>query len=175
MFFVTCLVVLFSLLSTVAYGTAYARMAQAELKDTQGKIVGLVTLSEDGTGAVHVVAHIHDLPPGIHAFHIHEAGVCTPPDFESAQGHFNPHGTEHGLMDTDGPHAGDLPNLVVAPDRTAIHATLAPLVTLGPGKHSLFQPQGTAFVVHQGADDYHTDPSGAAGTRIACGEIMQVK
>ena len=30
---------------------------------------------------------------------------------------------------------------------------------------------GKAVVIHEGADDYISDPSGAAGGRIACGVI----
>jgi Cu/Zn superoxide dismutase len=30
---------------------------------------------------------------------------------------------------------------------------------------------GAALVIHQGADDYRSQPAGAAGPRIACGVI----
>ena len=32
----------------------------------------------------------------------------------SAGGHFNAHAKKHGYLTEDGPHAGDMPNLVVA-------------------------------------------------------------
>ena len=35
----------------------------------------------------------------------------------------------------------------------------------------IFDADGTAVVVHAMADDYKTDPSGAAGDRVACGVL----
>jgi Cu-Zn family superoxide dismutase len=46
-------------------------------------------------------------------------------------------------------------------------------VTLGDGPNSLFQPQGTAIVIHANPDDNKTDPAGNAGPRIACGVITK--
>ena len=70
---------------------------------------------------------------------------------------------------------GDMPNLLVGPDGTASAIFLAPLTTLENGKNSLFQPGGTALVMHAGKDDQTTDPAGDAGARIACGVIKRVK
>jgi Cu-Zn family superoxide dismutase len=39
--------------------------------------------------------------------------------------------------------------------------------------NSVFQPDGTAVVIHNGKDDYVTDPAGNAGSRIACSVINQ--
>jgi Cu-Zn family superoxide dismutase len=47
-----------------------------------------------------------------------------------------------------------------------------PDVTLTAGKpNSLLGGSGAAVVVHSGADDYKSQPSGDAGDRIACGVI----
>jgi Cu-Zn family superoxide dismutase len=114
------------------------------------------------------------MPPGIHALHIHSAGTCEKPDFKSAKGHFNPYGRKHGLKNPDGPHAGDLLNITIGSDGTGAIIVTAPLATLGDGDNSLFWQGGTAIMLHEGPDDYMTDPAGAAGPRIACGVIEKV-
>jgi len=164
--------VIVSLCSAVAFGQAKAPMAKAELHNSQGQLVGIATFSE-GVNGVSVVAQVQNLPPGYHGFHIHEMGKCEPPDFKSAGEHFNPQGTQHGLADPKGPHAGDLPSLLVAPDGVGMIVTLAPMVTLKDGKNSLFHSGGTALVIHSQPDDLTTNPSGESGSRIACGVITK--
>ena len=88
-------------------------------------------------------------------------------------GHFNPEGKKHGLKNPDGPHAGDLPNLVVGEDGKETLEVIATRVTLKPGKNSLFPPGGTSLMIHADPDDYMTDPAGNAGARIACGTITK--
>jgi superoxide dismutase, Cu-Zn family len=150
-------------------GIAEAQKARAELKDADGKAVGAATLEETRDG-VRITATFTGLPPGMRAFHIHEVGKCEPP-FESAGGHFNPTGKQHGKDNPQGPHAGDLPNIQVTPEGRAKIDTTAKGVSLGAGKNGLFDADGSALVVHEGADDYKSDPAGNAGKRIACGVI----
>jgi Cu-Zn family superoxide dismutase len=145
--------------SLTALAQTDGQKAHAEFHNAQGKAVGTATLTE-GDGGVRIVANFRNLPKGQHAFHIHAAGTCTPPDFETAGDHFNA-------------HAGDLTNIAVEPDGTASVSTVAPHVTLDSGKNSLLQGQGTALVIHAKADDYKTDPSGNSGDRIACGVITK--
>jgi Cu-Zn family superoxide dismutase len=154
-------------------GQSGSTTAKATLVDTQGQKVGEATLTETPEG-VKIVVQIDKLPPGEHAFHIHEKAACATPDFASAGGHFNPFGKHHGMKNPAGPHAGDLPNITVGADGKAKMEALAKLVTLKEGeKNSLFQPGGTSLVIHAGADDYATDPAGNAGPRIACGGITK--
>src|SRR5579883_2482852 len=89
-----------------------AEKATAELKDASGKKVGEVTLTQAAKGVV-IDATLMDLPPGPHAFHIHEVGKCEAPAFKSAGGHFNPGHAHHGIENTEGMHAGDLPNVEI--------------------------------------------------------------
>jgi Cu-Zn family superoxide dismutase len=146
--------------------------AKATLANAQGQQVGEARLTET-SGGVKIDLTVQNLPPGVHAFHIHEKGICAGPDFTSAGGHFNPFGKHHGMKNPQGPHAGDLPNLTVGPDGRGHAIFLDALVTLKEGKNSLFQPGGTSLVIHEKADDEMTDPAGNAGPRIACGPITK--
>jgi Cu-Zn family superoxide dismutase len=147
--------------------------AKAVLTNPQGEKVGEARLTETPKG-VKIELKVEKLPPGEHAFHIHAKGVCTPPEFADAGGHFNPFGKEHGLKNPKGPHAGDLPNITVGPDGKAAFETVAALVTLKPGeKGSLFPAGGTSLMIHAHADDLVSDPAGQAGPRIACGVIIK--
>lgn len=146
------------------------RTARAELMDSTGRIVGRASIVEGDEG-VRIQLSAHGLPPGTHAFHIHESAACQPPGFQTAGGHFNPYGRKHGLQNPEGPHAGDLPNIEVGADGTVVVDVVAPHVTLGQGANSLFNPGGTSLMIHAGPDDGVTDPAGNAGARIACGAI----
>lgn len=136
--------------------------------------IGKAILKETDKG-VNIALEAESLPPGEHGFHIHEKGLCEPEHhFESAGAHFNPFHKKHGILNPEGPHAGDLPNILVANDGTVVAQIQAPLVTLQTGTvHSLLRPGGTALIIHAKPDDYKTDPAGNAGERIACGVIKK--
>lgn len=141
------------------------------LNNVDGKVVGIATLTEDESG-VHVKLEGKELPEGTHALHIHEKGACEAPDFESAGGHYNPAGNNHGKEDPNGPHAGDFDNIEVGEDGTVTKEFTTDKVTLEKGKeNTLFTDDGTSLVIHAEADDYKSQPSGDAGDRIACGVI----
>ncbi|MGO9174731.1 MAG: superoxide dismutase family protein [Desulfobaccales bacterium] len=154
-------------------GESKAPAAKATLVDAQGQKVGEARLTETTQG-VKIDLTVENLPPGVHAFHIHDKAVCQAMDFMSAGGHFNPYHKHHGLKNPLGPHAGDLPNITVGPDGRATVSVVANLVTLKDGEiNSLFQPGGTSLVIHANPDDEVTDPAGNAGPRIACGPITR--
>jgi Cu-Zn family superoxide dismutase len=144
--------------------------ASAVLKDASGKDVGKATLTVAPSGVL-VNLDLAAVPAGEHAFHIHAVGKCEPPDFKSAGPHFNPDETKHGLLNPEGPHAGDMPNLHVPADGKLQVEILDPAVTLS-AEAALLDADGAALVIHAAADDYKTDPAGNAGDRIACGVIM---
>jgi superoxide dismutase, Cu-Zn family len=144
--------------------------ASAVLKDAGGKDVGKATLTVAPSGVL-VSLDLAAVPAGEHAFHIHAVGKCEPPDFKSAGPHFNPDETKHGLLNPEGPHAGDMPNLHVPADGKLQVEILDPAVTLS-AEAALLDADGAALVIHAAADDYKTDPAGNAGDRIACGVIM---
>jgi Cu-Zn family superoxide dismutase len=151
---------------------AGAQSATAVLVNPDGKEIGNVALSQLAQG-VRIFAQATDLPPGVHAFHIHQTGQCTPPDYTSAGGHYNPTGAQHGWNNAQGHHAGDLPNVHVQDDGVLAVEYFTAAVTLGEGDTTVFDDDGSAIVMHQGADDYQTDPAGDAGPRIACGVITK--
>lgn len=142
-----------------------------ELADAKGAKIGTARLTEVPEG-VRIELEVSKLPPGVHGFHVHDSGKCEGPGFTSAGGHFNPDGKQHGFHNPQGPHAGDLPNLVVDEKGTAKADFVAPKLTLRPGKYSLLDGDGTSLMIHGNADDYVTDPAGNAGPRLACGAIV---
>jgi superoxide dismutase, Cu-Zn family len=154
----------------LAQAQAQEQSAKAVLIDPDGKEIGNVAFSEVAQG-VRIFAQAADVPPGVHAFHIHETGQCEPPEFESAGGHYNPTGKQHGWDNPQGHHAGDFPNVHVQDDGKLAVEYFTDAVTLGEGETTLFDADGSAVVMHEGADDYRTDPAGHAGPRIACGVI----
>lgn len=146
--------------------------ARAALLDARGDTIGMVQLTEAGAGGVLLHVRASDLSPGVHAIHIHQTGRCEAPDFSSAGGHYAPQDRAHGLMHPDGMHAGDLVNLFAHDDGTVELERLARNVTLHDGQeHTLFDGDGSAIVIHAGADDYRSQPSGDAGGRVACGVV----
>jgi superoxide dismutase, Cu-Zn family len=145
--------------------------AVAVLRDANNSTVGLATFNEDIFGLVHIQVLVSGMTPGLHGLHIHDNANCTAPSFASAGEHYNPLGKEHGLANPKGPHAGDLPNLVVGYDNTGYMVVTTNLVTLSPGQTTLFTENGTSLVIHSGPDDQITNPAGNSGERIICGAI----
>lgn len=146
----------------------HAAAATAEMKDAEGKTVGTVELKEVPSGVL-LHAEFEGLMPGTHAFHIHAVGKCEPP-FTSAGGHYNPDDAKHGLLAENGPHVGDMPNIHVPDSGMLEIEVFNNRLALDD---ALFDGDGAAIVIHEGPDDYETDPAGAAGPRIACGVIQK--
>jgi superoxide dismutase, Cu-Zn family len=149
---------------------ARAQDAVAELIDGKATPVGTAQVNQLEQG-VQILIAVSGLPAGKHGLHIHETGECEPP-FESAGGHFNPTGAAHGWDNAQGPHAGDLPNIYIGGEAVQVEY-ITDRVTLEDGETALLDDDGAAIVIHEGQDDYQTDPAGEAGTRLACGVIQK--
>jgi Cu-Zn family superoxide dismutase len=151
-------------------------VANVNLVSPTGAPRGGGVIWQDPEGRVHLDLQLRGLPPGTHGMHFHSVGRCeggTAAPFTSAGLHFNPHGRRHGLSSVDGPHAGDLPNVVVRGDGTARVDVTTDRVSLTTGRTNLFDADGAALMVHAAADDQITDPGGNAGGRIACGVVTK--
>jgi Cu-Zn family superoxide dismutase len=141
--------------------------ANTTLINAQGRRLGTAAVVPSKSGGL-LVLKLTGVPPGEHGLHIHATGACDPPDFTSAGPHYNPANRKHGAKNPQGPHAGDLPNVVARPD-SSIDTTLAipaeAVSAIGSG------PAARALVLHAQRDDQMTDPSGGSGDRIACGVL----
>ena len=146
--------------------------ARAELKNARGQAVGSATFTQVAS-VVRVVLETQGLPRGAHGVHVHAVGKCDGPDFQTAGTHFNPANRQHGALNPQGAHAGDLPNLEVGGDGKGRLESTTELLSLGSGTTSIFDSDGAALVIHAAPDDFKTDPTGNSGARIACGVITK--
>lgn len=152
-----------------------ASHASGTFVNAAGDPIGWVRLVEDATGIVHVNVHVKGLAPGLHGIHIHSIAACSP-TFGAAGGHYNPWGNEHGLDNPNGPHAGDLPNLIVNGAGIGHLDATTDRVTISAGPATLFDTTtaavGSAFVIHANPDNQSTNADlGGSGPRIACAVI----
>ncbi|MEP6617948.1 MAG: superoxide dismutase family protein [bacterium] len=143
--------------------------ASASVHDAAGRELGILTVSESDGGLL-TSGVLRGLAPGTHGIHIHATGQCTAP-FATAGGHWNPAVHQHGFDNPQGPHAGDMQNIVVGVDSAAAINVKTRSGTLR-GPNGLLDADGAAIVVHAGPDDYKTDPAGNSGARVACGVIV---
>lgn len=141
--------------------------AVAVLAPTHGNsAAGTITFTAV-SGGVRITAQLTGLPAGEHGFHIHERGDCTASDGTSAGGHYNPAGTPHAGPGAAQRHVGDLGNITADTQGMATYDRVDRVVRLS-GPDAII---GRAVIVHAGRDDLSSQPTGAAGARLACGVI----
>jgi superoxide dismutase, Cu-Zn family len=150
-------------------------------------ITGEAQLYEEYEGRVRIKLKVEGSPdskltPGLHAIHIHETGNCEP--FSAAKGHYdgtidpqvNPDANVSPGLGNHPYHLGDLPNLSVDERRKGSLYTVTSRVTLSQGLTTLFDQDGSAFIIHELPDRYLPDPptkDAPGGPRIACGIIVK--
>jgi Cu-Zn family superoxide dismutase len=150
-------------------------------------ITGEAHLYEEYEGRVRIKVKLQGTPdskltPGLHAIHIHETGACEP--FAAAKGHYdgnvdasvNPEANVSPGLGNHPYHLGDLPNLSVDSDRKGSLYTITSRVTLSDSLTTLFDKDGSAFIIHEFQDKYLPDPptkDAPGGPRIACGVIVK--
>ena len=147
-----------------------AQQATVVLASASGsRVSGKLTLAPMGDG-VHISGEVGGLAPnGQFGFHVHEKGDCSAVDATSAGGHFNPATSAHGRAGTPTHHAGDMDNIVS--DAGGVAKVNVHLRGVTLGGEAANDIAGRALIVHAAADDYHTQPTGNAGARVACGVI----
>lgn len=152
-------------------------------------ITGEAHLYEEHDGLVRIKMMVQGTPdskltPGRHAVHIHETGACDP--FTAAKGHYdgnidpkvNPEANVSPGLGNHPYHLGDLSNLVVDENRKGTLYAITSRVTLTPGLTTLFDADGSAFIIHGLEDKFLPDPptkDAPGGPRIACGVIVLKK
>ena len=142
--------------------------AEGILYNADGAHTGTVTLTPEGDHLKGYVEVTGGLAAGAHGMHIHTVGECKLKDFASAGGHLNPTGKQHGMQNPNGPHQGDLPMLTADAGGMGKSSFTAP-TTLD----TLFDADGSSFVIHAGVDDMKTDPAGNSGARVMCAVLYR--
>ncbi|WP_430425284.1 superoxide dismutase family protein [Maribacter litoralis] len=139
---------------------------------SDSNVKGEVIFTQDDD-EVEMVAMLSGLSEGEHAIHIHQTADCSAADGSSAGGHWNPTNEPHGKWGaSEGYHKGDIGNFNADADGNAKVEFETDEWCIGcddENKNIL----GKGVIVHQGVDDYTSQPSGAAGTRVSCAGIIQ--
>lgn len=151
--------------------TEEAKTATVELQPaSDSKLGGTLTFTEED-GEVTLTGTITGLEEGKHAIHIHEKGDCSAADGTSAGGHWNPTDEPHGQWGAaEGYHKGDIGNFEVGAngEGNVSFSTDEWCIDCDDANKNIV---GKAVIIHNGVDDFTSQPSGAAGKRMGCGVI----
>jgi superoxide dismutase, Cu-Zn family len=140
----------------------------ATLRDSGGRTMARATATQVEQG-IRLRVEANGFSPGGHGIHIHAVGRCDAPTFDSAGPHWNAANRQHGLQNPQGPHTGDMPNLLIGADGRGTLEYVIPNARLTGGSAPLLDTDGAALIIHAQPDDQTTDPSGNSGARVACG------
>ncbi|WP_091429323.1 superoxide dismutase family protein [Flavobacterium degerlachei] len=138
---------------------------------SDSNVSGTATFVEKN-GKVTFVAKLAGLQPGIHAIHIHEKSDCSAADGSSAGGHWNPTFKKHGKWGIGEYHKGDIGNFTADANGNGTISLTTDEWNIGSGDPTK-DILGKGLIVHKGADDFVSQPSGDAGARVACSAIIK--
>ena len=182
-------IVLLSLLTVLAFTTSCKKDAKDKVEPVTkaekavkvkfalsaksgSTVKGNVVFTQED-GKVEMTAILEGLTTGEHAIHIHETADCSSDDGKSSGGHWNPTGQPHGKWgNSEGFHKGDIGNFTADEKGFAIVNKTTDQWCIGCGDETK-DILGKAIIVHEGVDDFTSQPSGAAGTRVSCGGIIK--
>lgn len=134
-------------------------------------VSGTATFIEKN-GKVTFVAKIAGLKPGVHAIHIHEKSDCSAADGSSAGGHWNPTFKNHGKWGVGQYHKGDIGNFTADANGNGTITLTTDEWNIGSGDPTK-DILGKGLIVHEGSDDFVSQPAGDAGARVACSAIIK--
>jgi Cu-Zn family superoxide dismutase len=139
---------------------------------SDSSVEGEVSFTEEN-GEVKMMAVFSGLSEGEHAIHIHQTADCSAADGTSTGGHWNPTNEPHGKWGAEeGYHKGDIGNFTADADGNATVEFSTDQWCIGCDDENM-NILGKAVIVHQGVDDFTSQPSGDAGARISCTGIIQ--
>ncbi|MCH7524491.1 MAG: superoxide dismutase family protein [Bacteroidetes bacterium] len=153
--------------------TSEAKHVSVSLESkSNSTVTGTVTFTQEGD-IVTMVATISGLSEGTHAIHLHEKADCSSDDGKSSGGHWNPTAQPHGKWGAaEGFHKGDIGNFEADADGNGSITFTSDQWCIGCSDDTK-DILGKAIIVHEGTDDFTSQPSGAAGTRVSCGGVIQ--
>ena len=136
---------------------------------SNSNISGEAVFTEEN-GEVTMTVNVSGLTEGQHAIHLHEKADCSSDDATSAGGHWNPTMEDHGKWGEGEYHRGDIGNFDVdAEGNGSITFTTDQwCIDCEDEQKNIV---GKSVMIHEGADDFSSQPSGDAGARVGCGEI----
>ena len=137
------------------------------------KCKGLIIFRELKNKKVEIEVNLNSLKPGLHGFHIHEAGNLAE-GCKSCCSHFNPTNTTHGGPNSKIRHVGDLGNILADKNGNCKYRFTDHLIKLRGFKYNII---GRSVVIHEFEDDLgeggnaESLKTGNAGSRIGCAVI----
>ena len=125
------------------------------------QLAGCVEFYQEN-GCVLIMARVSGLPEsetGFFGFHIHQGESCSGTGFSETGSHYNPTAQAHPK------HASDLPPLLACQGNAYL--------SVKTDRFSVKDIIGRTVVIHSDPDDFHSQPAGNAGKKIACGVIRR--
>lgn len=150
---------------------SHAHVAEVVLSEANASgLTGTAIFTDNHKNVTLTVKLQNVKTPGLHAIHIHQNGDCSAPDASSAGGHWNPTDDHHGKWETEHFHKGDIGNIDIKEDGTG-SLTFTTDKWCVACDDSTKDVVGKSIIIHEGIDDFTTQPTGNAGGRIGCGVI----